>query len=181
MEIAGNEEIAEGLQRAEAQPDQHLGNQDGAQHDVTGDIAQAIQELAREAAGFSGGHTVSRGRSLNRSAGKEDDNKRKGVEDKRPDDPQAEDERGSYRRPKDNRQTLNGLERLQRVILPLRRHNVLNKGKLGRNKKLGKGGEQRDINIKDAEPPQERQSHVADEGQREICGGQHQQNREDAL
>src|SRR6266699_64118 len=51
VQIAGNEEIAQGLQRAKAQPGQHLGDQDGAQHHVAGDIAHPVQELAREVAG----------------------------------------------------------------------------------------------------------------------------------
>ena len=87
------------MQRAEAQPGQHLSDQDGAQYHVVGDIAHPVQELAREVARLARRHAVGRGRRLDGQGRQEHDHERKRVEHERPHHAQAEDERGSHHLP----------------------------------------------------------------------------------
>ena len=140
VQIAGNEEIAQGLQRAEAKPGQHLGDQDGAQHHVAGDIAHPVQELAREVARLARSHAVSRGRRVDSDGRQEHDHERERIEHERPPKAKAEDQHSGHRRPNEDRQALDGLERLERLVLPRLRNNVLDEGELGRDEELGEDG-----------------------------------------
>ena len=67
------------------------------------------------------------------------------------------------------------------LVLPRLQDNVLDEGELGRDEELGEDGEHSHVGVDDAEPPEEGEPHAADQGQREVRGGQHQQHRDDGL
>ena len=144
-------------------------------------VANPGGELAREVARLAGRQAADRGRRFDGDGGPEAKPEGDRVEQQRPLDTQAEDQRGGHRRANHHRQPLYRLGHLDGLVLARLGNNILDQRELGWKEELRATGEQEDIGIDDAEQPAGRDVGAADVWQRDTQHRHDQQRRQHGL